>query len=407
MTQEQSKTQIALGLMSGTSMDGIDAALIETDGQAQVRSIAHYHLAYTPAFQQALKRAEKAVFAARGDLEKAKETLKPSADLPTLIRQSTELHGHAVATLLTQTSTVPAEVSVIGYHGQTFYHNPAAKISLQVGCPQLLAQMTQCDIVAQFRQNDLARGGQGAPLAPLYHFAKINQQKLFPAMVINCGGIANITAIPDNDPNHVCAFDTGPGNTLLDRFVRERTSNEWQMDHDGQFARKGKIDPHSLDQLFKYACAKGEKNYFEQTGPKSLDINDLQLIDALASLSLEDGCATLTELTALTIADSLDLLPYDLGAANFLLLGGGCKNQTLKDRLKKLIEQSNPRSKLLSNHEIDWHSQAIEAECFAYLAVRSLLGLPLSFPQTTGVPSPLTGGTLTRTQQFPATLKTL
>ena len=384
---------IAIGLMSGTSMDGIDAAIIKTDGKTKVEHLGYVYLAYPHHFQTLLKAAENAVARVQGDLAQAERYLQQHA-FPTLAEitfQITDYHVKAVQQLLAKFAIDARLCEVIGFHGQTLWHNPAQQQSLQIGDGQQLAQATGIKVVKQFRQNDLQQGGQGAPLVPLYHQAlAMENQCILPLIVANCGGIANITYISGSSENAVWGFDTGPGNVLLDRLVRERTENREFMDKDGCYGLQGHVHLATLQQLWATAVLKDGQNYLSQLPPKSLDSHDCHLIPMLADLSMADACATLAAFTAETLVQGAKLIGQVM-PKTWVLAGGGWSNPVIKTQLQACL---GDETQLLLADEVGWYSQAMEAECFAYLAVRCLLNLPLSVPQTTGVTKPLTGGEL-------------
>jgi anhydro-N-acetylmuramic acid kinase len=409
----------AIGLMSGTSMDGIDAALMETDGTpTYVRFRGAVSLTYTPSFARLLKALEYTAQLCGGDLEAIqanftrcgqeyaaqlgqKEALfdgAPWPDAPTvegIIDHSTRLHAKAVQALLAQSGLEAAQVSVVGYHGQTLYHNPSLGRSLIVGDGKALAALTGIDVVNDFRRADLAAGGQGAPFAPLYHQALALQKGTFPAAFVNCGGIANITFVPDGNPHNLMAFDTGPGNALIDRFVRQRTHGRESMDQDGRYGLAGQVDEGVLAQLYAQGALRGQVNMLTQPPPKALDSGDVHLISALDSLNLEDGCATLAAFTARTLMDSLR--SYKAPCPRYwFLAGGGWKNPTIYQAFRTALLSHCPDAIIQHASDAHWRGDSLEAELFAYLAVRHVRGLPLSYPGTTGVPQPLCGGVLHR-----------
>jgi anhydro-N-acetylmuramic acid kinase len=412
---------ISIGLMSGTSMDGIEAALLETDGSPDLlRSLGHISLAYTPQFKILLKSAEYAVKKCEGNVDKAKIYYAQAihdyihdnqiiSDLffsqitwDQVIGHSTTLHGIAIKKLLYATKIKANQIDLIGYHGQTLFHNPARKISIVVGNGQQLANELGITVVNDFRSRDIEAGGQGAPFAPLYHYALAVRDDKLPIAVVNCGGISNISLILNKNEESVIGFDTGPGNALIDRLVRQRTQGKENMDTDGQYGRQGRVDKSVLAELFEKAIVKLDQNYLLQPPPKSLDYNDMILIPELDSLSLEDACATLEAFTAETIVNSLDLLNLrNLGSIDcplefpklWILAGGGWYNPVILEMLKSRLHlRFGTDLKILTADEIGWSSQAMEAQIFAYFAVRSLQNKPLSVPGTTGVPKPISGG---------------
>jgi anhydro-N-acetylmuramic acid kinase len=417
---------LSIGLMSGTSMDGINAALIKTNGKASVYELAHQTLPYDVEMKLLLKAAEFATRRSSGDLTAAKNYF-PSAirdylktefnfndatitekieqlnqyfhgeknteiSFDHIIQRSTELHVEAVNALLKHADYAAQDIQVIGYHGQTLFHNPAAKITIQIGNGKLLAELTGITTVNDFRSHDVAMGGQGAPFAPLYHHALALRDKKYPAAVVNCGGIANITIITDLHETHVMGFDTGPGNGLIDRHVRQRTQNREHMDTNGQYGRQGKVHEDILKLLYEKSIILNDKNFFHMQPPKSLDIGDLQLIPELNTLSLEDACRTLEAFTADSIANSIDFFNNRV-PTHWILCGGGWHNPVIKMELEtRLARKINSPLKIMTADEAGWNSEAMEAQIFAYLAVRSLHQMPISIPGTTRVPRPLTGG---------------
>lgn len=349
----------AIGLMSGTSLDGIDAALIETDGERIQAHGPWLTRAYAPAFREKLRAAL--------------ESGRASNDL---IRELTERHADAVADLIRQAGSKAGEIDVVGFHGQTIHHDPARRTSLQIGAGAELAKLTGIDVVNDFRSADIAAGGEGAPLAPLYHLALAGELEK-PLAVLNIGGVANLTWIADDEPP--IAFDTGPGNALIDDWVRTRDGGD--HDPDGAIARDGETDEVRVQAFLDHP-------YFQKPWPKSLD--RLTFTDSLPhGLSLADGAATLTRFTVSAIAKSAELLPAL--PKRWLVSGGGRHNATMMRRLAEALNA--PVGPVES---VGWRGDALEAEAFAFLAVRSLRGLALSLPTTTGVAAPATGGVLHR-----------
>lgn len=419
----------SIGLMSGTSMDGIDAALLETDGSANlIKDLGHCAISYDPPFKILLKAAEYAVKICFGNVNNAKkiyldaieEYLKNelhilnddvnnkllelknyfqttthsnlSISFDAVIRHSTELHAEIVKKLLIQTGYNAKQIDVIGYHGQTLFHQPSDKISIILGDGQYLADLTGITVVNDFRSNDINAGGLGAPLAPLYHQALAIRDNKIPVAVVNCGGIANITLINSKNELDLIAFDTGPGNALIDRLVRQRTNGQQNMDKDGHYGKVGKINQEILKILYEKSIIKQGKNYFSLMPPKCLDYGDIALIDELNALSIEDACATLAAFTADTIVNSLHSIQCDI-PKYWVLAGGGWHNPVIRDELQKRLEKQFGNSLIIMTaDEAGWNSQAMEAQIFAYLAVRSLQNKSLSVPGTTNVSKPVSGG---------------
>ena len=263
------------------------------------------------------------------------------------------------------------------------FHKPGIGKSVIVGYGQYLAERLGISVVSDFRSADIAHGGQGAPLAPVYHQALAKRDQRGPLAVVNCGGIANVTFI---NGEALIAFDTGPGNGLIDSYVREDTQGKEHMDENGRYGLKGRVDSSVLDVLYTRGIYHEQGSYLALPPPKSLDIGDLVLVPELSCLSIEDACATLETFTARTIAESMQWAPR--GEYSWVLVGGGWNNPKIRATLESLVY---PASVHTAN-TMGWNAQAIEAELFAYLSVRSLQNQPFSFPSTTGVKYPMSGG---------------
>jgi anhydro-N-acetylmuramic acid kinase len=361
----------AIGMMSGTSMDGIDIALLETDGERIDAFGAVGGRPYNRAERELLRNA----VAAAVNLRHRDDRPPVLAEAETLV---TESHAKVVKTFLRENRLSAANIDVIGFHGQTLLHRPEDGLTVQLGNGQRLADLTGIRVVYDFRANDVAGGGQGAPFVPVYHRAlAMGSQLDLPAVVINIGGVANVTWIgPDGD---LLAFDTGPGNALIDDWVRQTRGISYDVG--GEIAARGRADGKVLEAMLRHA-------YFLQKPPKSLDRNAFSL-DALAGMTPADGAATLTAFTAGAIVMALAHFPMPPRAC--VVVGGGAHNGTLMTALKRLMP-----GKLVEADSLGWLSDNLEAQAFAFLAVRSLLEMPLSFPSTTGVANPTTGGILAR-----------
>ncbi|HEX4504253.1 MAG TPA: anhydro-N-acetylmuramic acid kinase [Alphaproteobacteria bacterium] len=352
----------AIGLMSGTSMDGIDAALIWTDGVSTVRTGA----ALTVPYGEALRRRLRKVIAEHGAEPKAREKVA---------REITLAHAEAVARLLAATGIGAEGIDVIGFHGQTVFHNPAERVTIQIGDAALLAERTGIGVVAQMRLADVKAGGQGAPLVPLYHAARASQLEK-PVAVLNIGGVANVTWLGADE--RIVAYDCGPGNALIDDFVHAKTGKLY--DASGTLSLSGKVDNALLAKLL-------DNPYFDLPPPKSLDRNAFDA-SGVSALSAADGAATLAAFTVQAAARSL----LKLGNPKQLLVcGGGRLNRGIMAGLAAAL----PDTEVVPVEKVGWRGDALEAEAFGYLAVRSLKGLPLSLPSTTGVPQPMPGGQYT------------
>jgi anhydro-N-acetylmuramic acid kinase len=307
-----------------------------------------------------------------------------------IVTRSTELHIEVVQQLLNLAGYTADNIDLIGYHGQTLFHCPG-NTTLQVGDAQLLADKTGITVISNFRSKDVAAGGQGAPLVPLFHQALAVRDNNFPAAVVNCGGIANISLITGKHETELIGFDTGPGNCLIDRYVRLKSAGKEQMDTNGKYGLNGKVSEKVLARLYKKAIFNNGQNYFDIIPPKSLDIGELHLIPELDELSIADACATLEAFTADTIVNGLKYFAGDIPPI-WILAGGGWHNPVITRELIARLTKLSPNVKVLTAEEANWSSSALESQTFAYLAARSLQKLHISLPSTTRVPQALTGG---------------
>ena len=355
-----------LGLMSGTSMDGIDAAVLVTDGQTIAEFGPHRFRPYTESERTVLRAA---VREARGLAER---TARPGA-LAEAERIVTDAHAKAVAGL---TQEHPAtRIDLVGFHGQTVTHAPQRGLTVQIGDGPALARRLNIPVVHDFRAADVAAGGEGAPLVPVYHRALFVRTRVSGSVaIVNIGGVANITRIGAD--GSLIAGDTGPGNALIDDFVRARTGAA--MDMGGALAAKGRADEGLLSTMLA-------NPWFDRSLPKSLD-RDAFSMETVARLSTEDGAATLSAFTSRTIVKGIVMAG---GADRIVVVGGGARNLFLMRRLA-----ADAAMPITSAGDLGWSPDFLEAEAFAFLAARSVRGLPLTFPGTTGVPAPMTGGVL-------------
>jgi anhydro-N-acetylmuramic acid kinase len=353
-----SRVYRVIGLMSGTSLDGIDAAFIETDGATKV--VAGPSL--TVPYDAAMRRRLRSVLGGQGPVAEVERAL-------------TEAHADAVRTLMTRHDLGPVEL--LGFHGHTILHRPQARRTWQIGNGALLARLTGIDVVADFRSADVAAGGEGAPLAPLYHAALARPLEK-PLAVLNLGGVGNVTWIGEGE-DAILAFDTGPGNALIDDWALTHTGRP--VDVDGALARAGKVDATHLARFLAHP-------YFDRVPPKSLDRDDFAG-QMPAGLSAADGAATLTAMTAAAAARAAEHFPAP--ARCWLVCGGGRRNPALMAELAARLDVP-----VAPVESAGWDGDALEGQAFAYLAVRSLLDLPLSLPGTTGVAAPCRGGRLFR-----------
>jgi anhydro-N-acetylmuramic acid kinase len=387
----------AIGLMSGTSLDGIDVAMIETDGEAAVVRGPSATVAYDSAFRD---RLAAAIEDARGLTDRR---ARPGC-LAEVEAELTERHAAVVSRFLAERGVKPADVAVVGLHGQTVLHRsemarvteigqPKAvldpptvsvveerqTLTVQIGDGAELARRTGIDVVWDLRGADAAAGGQAAPLVPVYHRAMAARLPERPVAVVNIGGVGNVTWIGRDGT--LIAFDTGPGNALIDDWMLRHTGKA--VDTDGATAAAGKVDDAALNALLM-------SPYFARVPPKSLDRNEFA-VDPVLRLPLADGAATLTAFTAASLARAREHFPEQ--PALWVVCGGGRRNRTLMAMLAAQVE-----SAVVPAEAAGFDGDAVEAEAWAYLAVRSLKGLPITFPGTTGVAGPMTGGVVARAQ---------
>ena len=367
----------AIGLMSGTSYDGVDVALIETDGE-EISSLGP--TGYRPYSDQERDLLRRAIAVAT-NLGDRTERPKILAQVEELV---TDMHAEAVEAFLAANGMAASAVGVVGFHGQTVLHRPDRGLTVQIGNGPALAARLGIPVVYDFRAADVAAGGQGAPVVPVFHRALVRQLKrAHPVGVLNLGGVANVTFI--DGKADLIAFDTGPGNALIDDFVRMRTGQP--RDDDGRTAAAGTVDEDAVARVLQHP-------FFAKAPPKSLDRNAFRHWameeGRLTEKSTEDALATLTAITAASVAHATKVLPR--APAGWLVAGGGTRNPTL---MRMLAQRLAPVS-IETAGAVGWSADALEAQAFAYLAVRTLKGLPLTFPTTTGVPRPLTGGVLVR-----------
>ena len=383
------KNYIALGLMSGTSMDGVDASTIISDGDSgKIDSIKNQYFEYDKSLYQKLTDL-------RDKITNSNDLKSYLNDINLIEKQITLFHAKIVNEMVQLHPKF--EIDLVGFHGQTIFHNAKEKLSVQLGDGKLLSQVTKKKVVYKFRQNDIKNLGQGAPLTPIFHQNLVRNIKLnlFPVIVINIGGISNATIISKLDSSdlknykdyELFAEDIGPGNCLIDEWIRK--NSQYRYDKDGLIAKTGKINELILNQAIDNFLQ------FDNFKNVSLDIKDFD-ISFVRGLSLEDGAATLTHLSAKLIEEGLInfiIKNYSsknniLSRSTCLVSGGGRKNKYLMEILKKNLNVKELL--LIDKHGID--GDFIESQAFAYLAIRSFLGLPISFPTTTGCKEPITGG---------------
>ena len=363
----------SLGLMSGTSGDGVDASIIQSDGDNEYNTIIDRYYKYDSHIYQEIHNLKSKINSTK-DLKIFKKELK-------ILEKKITLFHAIAANKIIQISKY--NIDLIGFHGQTILHNAKKKISIQLGNPQLLSKITKKNIVYNFRKNDLKNGGQGAPLASIFHKLLIARLKIkLPACVLNLGGIANATIIKSNKPNNFYSFDIGPGNCLIDKWIRLHSRKKFDLN--GLISKSGKANKILLtNEIKKFYKYKSKINL-------SLDTKDFDL-SFVKKLSFKDGAATLTEFSGNIISETLSnfLVKKYNKSWKILVCGGGRKNKTLIDFIKKKI---NKNLTLYNIDKFNINGDFIESQAFAYLAIRSYLNLPISFPETTGVKKPCSGG---------------
>jgi anhydro-N-acetylmuramic acid kinase len=379
----KNKLYTAIGLMSGTSMDGVDVSLIRSDGLDQFVNILDEYYEYDTNLHDQLVDLRNVIFNIK-DLETYSQRLIE------LEREITLFHSKIVNEVSLKYKD---EVNFVGFHGQTIFHNPELKISRQLGDGELMSQLIKKHVVYDFRQEDLKNNGQGAPLAPIFHnllSKKINGKHHveYPICFINIGGISNITKVNKKDEwleENLEAFDSGPGNCMIDEWIRK--NSKYRFDQNGSIAKSGKINQLTLNQAID--------NFNIGTFKKSLDIKDFDISFA-RGLSLEDGCATITNFTAYLIAKGIE---YSNGSNDkpikYLICGGGRKNNFLVQNIKDyLSNRTNISLDIIDEYNLN--GDYIESQAFGYLAIRSFLNLSISYPKTTGCKIPTVGGKLVK-----------
>ena len=357
-----------IGLMSGTSLDGVDVAWLESDGRDHLVPGPSRTIAYDPGFREELRAC-----------------LGRQSAPHAVIQELTLFHATAIHALLDDMGVGLDAVDAIGFHGQTLFHNPADKITVQIGDGDFLAQYLGKPVVYDFRTADVAAGGQGAPLVPVFHAAMVRRvlpDHDKPVALLNIGGVANLTIVTGSD-HDLLAGDVGPGNALIDDWIFAQS--RMPFDKNGMVAGRGTVETGRLEQWLSHP-------FFAKPLPKSLDRNDFAGC-RVDDLSFADGAATLTALTVAGIVSALRQLPVHVD--QIWVCGGGRLNQTI---MRDLASQTN--IPVAPVEALGWDGDGVEAHAFAYLAARVMAGLPISFPGTTGCPEPMTGGRIARPDVF-------
>ena len=379
----KNKLYTAIGLMSGTSMDGVDASLIRSNGIDEFTNILDKYYEYDDSLHQELIDLRNLILV-------DEDLRKYSNRLSELEREITIFHSKVVNEISLKYND---EIDFIGFHGQTIFHNPEKKITKQLGEGNLLSQIVNKRVIYDFRQEDLKNNGQGAPLTPIFHhLLSQNISKKykieFPVCFINIGGISNITKISKKNEileENLEAFDLGPGNCLIDEWIRKNSNKNFDLG--GSIAKSGKINQLILNQIID--------NFKIESYEKSLDIKDFDISFA-RGLSLEDGCATITNFTAYLIAKGIEHSNLNgTKPIKYLVCGGGRKNSFLIQNIKDYLS-NNKNISLDTIDKYSYDGDYVESQAFGYLAIRSFLNLPISFPKTTGCKTPTVGGKLVK-----------
>ncbi len=369
------KIYTSLGLMSGTSMDGVDASIISSNGENKYETIYDRYFEYDKEIYQELINI-------RDKISIPRDLITHSDSIDNLEKKITLFHSDISKKIIDKSSM---DINFIGFHGQTILHNADQKISRQLGDGNLLSRLLKKKVIYNFRYNDMDNQGQGAPLTPIFHQLLVNQNKIkLPVCILNIGGIANISIVPSKKIIDLKSYDVGPGNCLLDEWVRKKTKKKY--DTNGEIAKHGKTSEIILNQAIdNFGISNHRKNL-------SFDIKDFDL-SFVRGLSLEDGLSTLTDFTAMIIAEAIagSFVVKKDDVLTLLVCGGGRKNITLINNIKKNLP-NNIVMNLIDDYKIN--GDFIESQAFAYLAIRSYLKLPISFPKTTGCKKPCTGGDL-------------
>ncbi len=368
----------SVGLMSGTSMDGVDLSIIKSDGNDQFSSIYNTYKEFDDGLY-------KQLISLRDKISNFKDLKTHSIEINDVEKKFTLFNSHLINEVI---SDINEDIDLIGFHGQTVFHDPKIQISKQLGDGRLLSSLFKKIVINNFRQNDLNNGGQGAPLTPIFHslISKIIQKNFklkLPINIINIGGITNITQIKEDLNNSVnfFAYDVGPGNCLIDDWVRN--NKDLKFDKDGNYANVGKVDDLILNQAID--------NFEFKSYETSLDVKDFDT-SFVKGLSFEDGCATLTKFTAYLIADGLRKIDKqnNINPHHYIICGGGRKNKSLMQSIENYLVNKNVIVKDIDDYNFD--GNFIESQAFAYLAIRSFLKLPISFPSTTRSKKAISGG---------------
>ena len=363
--------------MSGTSGDGVDVSVINSDGKGQFKVLLNKYFQYTDDISENIYKLKR-------NINKLEDIRKFLAQINDLERKITLFHSSAV---LNCKKNNDFDIDLIGFHGQTILHSPKDKYSKQLGDGKLLSQLLKKKVIYNFRQNDLVEGGEGAPLSPIFHQLIVKKNKIdLPVCILNIGGISNLTLITDLKEENLTSKDIGPGNCLIDEWMRRNKKANY--DKNGDTASIGKTNELILNQALEDYENITDKNI------NSFDVNDFE-INFLRGLDLEDGASTITDFTSNIIGSRLleEIKKFNPKISKVILCGGGRKNKTLIEKIKKF---SGNKIKFETTDDYGINGDFVESQAFAFLAIRSFFKLPISFPKTTGCKSPCTGGVLVK-----------
>ena len=370
------KEYTALGLMSGTSGDGVDASIVKSDGSDNYKVILNKYFKYS-------LDISNGIYELKEKINNKKDLTTLNLELNSIEEKITLFHAESSKNLLQDNN-----VDVVGFHGQTIYHNPKEKISFQLGNGNLLSQLSKKKIVFNFRKNDIENGGEGAPLTPIFHKYLVISKKIeLPVCILNIGGISNLTLIHSFKNHEILSQDVGPGNCLINSWIQSHTKEKF--DKGGKVSNRGKINELILEQSLET-----HEHNFKKKDNISLDTNDFDISFA-RGLNLEDGAATLTAFSAKIITSKINFLLKDNEKKNvkIIICGGGRKNISL---IKQIKLNSKRNLSFYNSEDYGLNGDFIESQAFGYIAIRSILSLPISFPLTTGCSAPCTGGVLVK-----------
>jgi anhydro-N-acetylmuramic acid kinase len=388
------KVLTVIGIMSGTSMDAIDGVIVKTNGDDYLEVVSSHSITFSENMHNNMKILEFACAQENGNIDLCKANFdfhykeftntynlqKSECSYDQLNQELTNIHIQLIYELLDKSNLNIQSIDLIGIHGQTLYHNPSIKITIQICNVKQILEKFKIPIVHNFRSIDVETGGQGAPIAPIYHMYLAKKYNKFNSLFVNIGGISNVTFVKDNNPKNLIAFDSGPGNCLLDKLIKIKTKNLYSCDLNGKFSSNGHIDEKLLQELITN-CIK-IPNYLDKIYPKSLDSSNFNLPESAFDIEIENASKTLCYFTAVCIKKALNLINVNI--ENVVLFGGGAKNPSILNELKNLL----PNVNFFTLQDLEEREEYIESELMAYIATRTYFNKESSYPNTTGVASP-------------------